>query len=407
MASVPMRYIFYGGVEGVHQLTDSDLNGADYGAKAFGFAEGAPIAGQLTFSGDAYEIVENSYPQPPLTASEIPPGTEGLAIFLQMPRMGPPLFGLTEDNLIIQTDPDNTTFLVALPDNLDGPLAQLGFLMQQNEDGAGVDVDARYIRFADDDDAMAEAYGVWMPEHVKVDVRVGTDGADNLKGGKDWNFLYGLGGDDKLTVRNGEDGWAWGGTGNDTIKGGDDADHLFGGWGDDRIDGGEGQDLIKGGLGHDTINGGRDDDILIGGAGDDQVTGADGGDLLEGNDGDDTLNGGSGEDFLSGGDGDDSIEGGSGDDVIVGGWGNDTLRGGGGKDDFHLGDFDGNDVILNFQRGQDQIYFTVSDPLDFQSLLASAVYADGNTTLTYFQGATVTLVGLSPGQLSAGDFVFN
>lgn len=335
MASVPMRYIFYGGVEGVHQLTDSDLNGADYGAKAFGFAEGAPITGQLTFSGDAYEIVENSYPQPPLTASEIPPGTEGLAIFLQMPRMGPPLFGLTEENLIIQTDPDNTTFLFALPDNLDGPLAQLGFLMQQNEDGAGVDVDARYIRFADDDDAMAEAYGVWMPEHVKVDVRVGTDGADNIKGGKDWNFLYGLGGDDKLTVRNGEDGWAWGGTGNDT------------------------------------------------------------------------LNGGSGEDFLSGGDGDDSIEGGSGDDAIVGGWGNDTLRGGGGKDDFHLRDFDGNDVILNFQRGQDQIYFTVSDPLDFQSLLASAVYADGNTTLTYFQGATVTLVGLSPGQLSAGDFVFN
>jgi Ca2+-binding RTX toxin-like protein len=407
MASVPSRYIFYGGIEGVHQLSEGDLNGADYGAKAFGFAEGAPITGELEFSGDAYEIVRDSYPQPPLTASELPPGIEGLSIFLQMPRMGPPLFGLTEDNLFVQTDPDNTTFLFALPDDLDDPMFQLGFVLQQNEDGAGVDVDARYIRFGDDDDAMAEAYGVWMPEHVKVDVRVGAEGADTLKGGEDWNFLYGLGGDDKLTVRNGEEGWAWGGVGDDTIRGGDDGDHLFGGWGDDRVDGGEGQDLIKGGLGHDTINGGRDDDILIAGAGDDRVTGADGGDLLEGGAGADTLNGGSGEDFLSGGEGDDSIEGGSGDDAISGGRGNDTLRGGGGKDDFHLQDFDGSDVIVNFQRGQDQIFLTVSDPLDLQSLMATAVYSGGDTTLTYFQGATITLVGVAPGQLSQSDFVFN
>ncbi|MFC3076855.1 calcium-binding protein [Phenylobacterium terrae] len=407
MASVPTRYVFYGGVEGVHQLSGGDLSGAEYGAAAFGFTEGAPITGELVFSGAAYETLSNSYPQPPLTATEIPLEEGGLSLFLQMPRMGPPLFGLTEDNLFVHTDPENTSFLIALPNNLRDPLAQLHFWLYQNEDGAGITVGDRYIRFDDDDNAMAEAYGVWMPENVKVDVQVGGAGADNLKGGEDWNFLYGLGGDDKLTVRNGEDGWAWGGTGNDTIKGADDADHLFGGWGNDKIDGGEGQDLIKGGLGNDTINAGRDDDIVIAGAGDDIVTGGDGGDLLEGNGGRDTLNGGIGEDFIAGGDGNDSIEGGGGDDVIFGGRGDDTLRGGGGADDFHLQDFDGNDRILNFQRGQDQVYITVSDPLDFQSLMATAVYAGGNTTLTYFQGATITFVGIAPGQLSAGDFVIS
>lgn len=404
MASVPTRYIFYGGIEGAHQLTESDLNGADYGAAAYGFVEGGPITGEVRFSGPAYELLEASYPQPPVTATWFPAGIEGLEIFLQYPHNGPA--GLTEQHLAPGLDPDET-LLIALPDDLKDPLLQLGFHLRRTEDGPDVDVDARYIRFSDDDDGMAEAYGVWMPENVKVDVRVGSDGADNIKGGKDWNFLYGLGGDDKLTVRDGENGWAWGGTGNDTIKGGDDGDHLFGGWGDDQISGKEGQDLIKGGLGDDTLDGGDEDDIVIGGVGNDTIKGGDGGDVLEGNDGSDTLNGGSGEDFLSGGEGDDSIEGGGGDDVLIGWWGDDTLRGGGGKDDFHIQEFHGNDVILNFQRGQDQIFITVSDPLDFQSLMATAVYENGDTTLTYFQGATITLVGLAPDQLSAGDFVFS
>ncbi|HEY9217287.1 MAG TPA: calcium-binding protein [Phenylobacterium sp.] len=406
MPSVPNRYVFYGGVEGAHQLSDGDYATAPYGAAAFGFAEGAPITGELVFSGDAYEILQDSYPQPPLTAAEIPPGTEGLDIFLQMPRMGPPLYGLTEDNLVIQTDPDNTTFLIALPDDLDEPLAQLGFLLRQNEDGAEIDVDARYIEFSDDDDALAEAYGIWLPEDAEVDVRVGGAGADNLKGGESWNFLYGLGGDDKLTVHDGENGWAWGGVGNDTIRGGDDGDHLFGGWGNDRIDAGEGQDLVKGGLGQDTINAGRDDDIVIAGAGRDSVLGGDGGDLLEGNGGDDSLSGGSGEDFISAGDGNDSVDGGAGDDLISGGTGNDTLRGGGGEDDFQFHDFDGNDRILNFQPDQDQVMLVTSGASDFAALMATAVYSGGNTTLTYFPGSTITFVGLAPGQLGEDNFYF-
>lgn len=406
MASVPSRYIFYGGVEGVHQLNDSDLNGADYGAAAFGFTEGAPITGELEFSGDAYDILQDSYPQPPLTATEIPPGTEGLDIFLQMPRMGPPLFGLTEDNLVIQTDPDNTTFLIALPDDLDDPLAQLGFVLLQNEDGAWVDVDARYIRFEDDNDAIAEAYGVWLPEDVEVDQKVGGAGGDTLRGGEDWNFLYGLGGNDRLVIREGENGWAWGGEGNDTLRGADDADHLFGGWGNDKIDGGEGQDLIKGGLGNDVITAGRDDDIIIAGAGNDSVIGGDGGDLIEGNSGADTLSGGGGEDFMTGGDGNDSLDGGSGDDVMGGGAGNDTLRGGGGEDDFHFQDFGGHDRILNFQTGGDQIVIVSAETQDFDTLMASAVYAGGNTTLAYAFGSSITLVGIAPGDLDEDNFIF-
>lgn len=121
----------------------------------------------------------------------------------------------------------------------------------------------------------------------------------------------------------------------------------------------------------------------------------------------------------------DVLDGGAGDDVLLGGDGADTLTGGSGNDTFYLGDGDnaadtvdlndgdGNDLIHDFvaptdngngtYTGYDQ--FDVSDltdaggnPVKVWDVTVSDTIGDGtgHAVLTFPNGESVTLVGVSP-----------
>ena len=80
--------------------------------------------------------------------------------------------------------------------------------------------------------------------------------------------------------------------------------------------------------------------------------------IVNGTVGNDNLIGTSGNDLIQGLDGNDTINGGAGNDVVVGGAGNDLIAGGIGTDQFNFDDrLFGNDVILDFENGNDQVRF--------------------------------------------------
>ena len=94
---------------------------------------------------------------------------------------------------------------------------------------------------------------------------------------------------------------------------------------------------------------------LTGGDASEIIAGTDKGETLDGRGGNDLLYGNGGKDTLLGGEGDDLLDGGQGKDVLEGGNGNDTLFGGKGDDTFVFACNSGNDVIKDFDKGQDQI----------------------------------------------------
>ncbi|NET77107.1 hypothetical protein [Okeania sp. SIO1F9] len=189
----------------------------------------------------------------------------------------------------------------------------------------------------------------------------GSEYEDLLIGDAQNNILSGLGGDDLLKAKRGNDlidggegeDRLYGQDGNDTLEGQAGNDLLKGGKDHDQLDGGEGNDNLKGGTGKDTLSGGAGNDNLKGGTGDDQLDGGAGNDNLEGETGNDNLKGGTGNDQLDGGDGDDNLQGEAGDDQLYGMGGQDNLDGG--SDDDLLEGRSGNDQ-LEGGEGNDRIY---------------------------------------------------
>ena len=190
-----------------------------------------------------------------------------------------------------------------------------------------------------------------------------TSNDDAIYGSAGRNFLFGTRGEDMVFAKEGND-LVFAGRGGDVIYGGDGNDSLFGGFGDDiifgeagddRIFGGWGDDALYGGEGDDMLSGGEGDDLLEGGEGDDKLLGGDGDDVLEGGAGEDKLLGGDGADILDGGTGDDELVGGAGNDIIIGGLGDDLLFGGAGRDLFIYQYGDGNDAVMDFVEGEDEL----------------------------------------------------
>lgn len=118
-------------------------------------------------------------------------------------------------------------------------------------------------------------------------------------------------------------------------------------------------------------------------------------------------------DSIDGGAGDDVLAGDTGDDTIDGGTGNDTMSGGDGDDVFRIGAGDGADVITDFDIGDTDGDGMFNDQLDLSGLLDDegnpidawdvTVTDDGsgNAVLTFPQGESVTLMGVSPSEIDS------
>ncbi len=206
-----------------------------------------------------------------------------------------------------------------------------------------------------------------FPSAMEIDfVRVYQNAKGALSGGladdvltRERGTIYGLAGNDTLTLNNG--GGLYGGVGNDVLQGGKSKNRLEGGDGEDELFGNGGQDVLLGGADNDVLDGGDGRDELQGEAGDDQLSGGRGQDSLSGGLGNDVVDGGQGQDSLTGVDATQAF---AGLDEI------DELIGGRGKDLFVLGDLvqvyynDGDDTTLglsdyalvaDFGLGQDVI----------------------------------------------------
>lgn len=270
------------------------------------------------------------------------------------------------------------------------------------------------------------------------DILVGTYGSNRLEGRGGSDRLNGSSGDDELD----------GGAGNDWLIGGEGADRLKGGAGEDfalywhsdagvtvrlhnvLTQGGKGghaegdtyigtetvaytdaegntltltvpdiEHLV--GSGHnDILAGDGRDNWLDGGGGDDRLYGGPGG-------GDDVLAGGEGDDRLYGGKGNDTLEGGPGDDQFIGGPDDDRLDGGDGDDAFLFTPGGGDDVILDFGNGMDQVDLTAF--ADIRSVADLTIQQQSGSVvidLSAQGGGTVTLRDFNTTDITDEHFVF-
>lgn len=172
------------------------------------------------------------------------------------------------------------------------------------------------------------------------DIIDATGNNNTLEGNQE--YIFGGGGNDKLTGGNG-DNYLIGGSGIDSLYGKGGRDYLFGGNEKDYLYGGSGDDTLYGFNRYSLI-----DNVDMVSVLDDNSS-----DILEGNDGDDALFGGGGNDYLNGGLNNDNLYGGSGSDLLSGGGGNDTLAGG----EFWLGS---NSESNTMEGGPGEDYYIVT-----------------------------------------------
>ena len=254
----------------------------------------------------------------------------------------------------------------------------------------------------------------------------GTPGADLADGAEmkiDWIRTYAL---DDAVVPDGANG------GDDTLTGTAAADTLDGGAGNDVISGLAGDDLLLGGPGDDSLQGGGGTDSYNGGTGSDTLlfTGARAAldvDLAAGvmttANGSETFTsienviGGRADDRLTGDAGANALSGGDGNDLLTGAGGNDLLDGGAGADTYRFAALDraggdGDDSIAGFARSQDILAFDdVVDADDdgdtnLNDLLAAVSYVsdggnDGDVTVAFDNGASITFVGSGTGSIGS------
>jgi Ca2+-binding RTX toxin-like protein len=282
---------------------------------------------------------------------------------------------------------------------------------------------------------------------TRGDTLEGEDGNDLLRGNGGVDAILGGNGNDLLEGGTGAGDEAAGGAGNDTLVGtAAGGDRMDGQAGSDRYIvfaatdtlielAGQGRDTVQttvaltlaaniedgvaAGAGSIALTGNGLANLLAGNAGGNALSGRTGADTLTGNGGNDLLTGGDGRDRLFGGAGNDTAVGGADDDLLTGGDGadrlngqdgNDTLTGGVGVDRFVFTGGDGVDRITDFDA-----VGAVHDVIDLQAVSAITGFADlkanhlstaGGNAVISAGSLVITLVGVGPGSLGAGDFLF-
>lgn len=196
----------------------------------------------------------------------------------------------------------------------------------------------------------------------------------------------------------------------EAVKDGGKGDDVLNGDGlANAISGKEGDDLIRGGSGDDVLHGNDGDDTLEGWADDDKLFGDKGHDTLRGDAGDDLLFGGRGNDSLSGGLGADRLVGGRGNDELTGGQGADVfdftrVSGGHGRGREMESNNIGNDTIVDFIRGEDQLMLSFGDSIKSQKLRDFNSDGIGDLKLMLESGGSITLLGVS--QIDNSDIIY-
>lgn len=180
----------------------------------------------------------------------------------------------------------------------------------------------------------------------------------------------------------------------DLILGGLGRDTILGGEGDDNINGNQDADDVNGNQGNDLVRGGQGDDIVRGGKDNDQVYGDKENDFVAGDLGNDLVHGGQGNDEVRGGKGDDTVFGDLGDDRVFGDMGDDRISGGGGADTFVFATSSGNDILADYT-------FDEGDRLDFQGRAFTVSEAFGSSTITFADGGSVVLLGVTQAEFQA------
>jgi Ca2+-binding RTX toxin-like protein len=115
-----------------------------------------------------------------------------------------------------------------------------------------------------------------------------------------------------------------------------------------------------------------------------------------------TLQGNAGNDALIGRGGNDVLQGGPGDDMLFGGIGTNQLNGGPGRDLFVFEG--GTDTIQDFTPADGDRIRITGDAATVSALVASAVATPDGVRLTPEAGASITLLGISPQELSTDWF---
>ncbi|WP_166415854.1 Hint domain-containing protein [Cochlodiniinecator piscidefendens] len=300
-------------------------------------------------------------------------------------------------------------------------------------------------------------------EGDRVDHSDAEDGSndDIIHAGAGNDSVIGGAGNDSVLGGEGEDTLR-GDIGNDTLDGGEGADWLYGDSGHDVLIGGAGNDTAEAGTGNDEFHGGIGDDRVNGDYGNDTLFGGEGDDFLRGSFGNDEIHGGVGDDYLWGGFGDDTfhIENDFGNDTITAENQDETLGdtldlsavtddlridltsatpGTGsfsdgdstatfgeiehivlssGQDTLVLSDGSGTDVVQGFSAptlnadgtytGIDMLDVTTLTRDDGDTLVTTndvvvSASGDGHAILTFPGGEALTLVGVTPAELSTPE----
>ena len=114
----------------------------------------------------------------------------------------------------------------------------------------------------------------------------------------------------------------------------------------------------------------------------------------------------SGDDNLSGTAADDVINGAQGNDTLAGGAGDDLLTGASGNDSFIFSAGFARDIISDFDQGSDVIDLTTFGFADISEATAGGSDVQGNATLDFGGGDSLTIMGVGLSELREADFLF-
>jgi hypothetical protein len=244
---------------------------------------------------------------------------------------------------------------------------------------------------------------------------IGGVAGDTIFGGSGANiFINATGGSQSIVGGTAGNLTVWAGAG-DTIRGGSDNETIGGVPNDTVIGGSGGNQFIDGSQGHQSITGGTGGNKTIWGATTDTITGGSAGNETIGAVAFETILGGAANTFINATGGSDSIVAGAGNTTVWGG-AHDTVQGVSGGGTALIGFAGGNetfwddgattgrqDSISTFnQSAGDRISLNAATDMPSTVVATATTDGGGNVVMHLHDGSSITLIGITQAQLTAG-----